>query len=559
MAPLALGMGRADRIHRRLANVLDSARDHRPLRGRTLAWTGIFMLAVALGLGSMAISFSPSEASADEPGRRIDTVSSKPLAGPEIAGKTSGDRAENAKAAADNEKALLKKLAEVRNKLAKHYVAPLDDKELAEQAIKGLLKGLKDPYTDYLSAKDLSGFEAQVAGKVSGIGVQLEMVSERLVVTTPLEGSPALKAGIRPGDMIEAIDGKATRGLTMNDAVQRILGSAGSVVKLKVVHPEGVVEELAITRGAIRLRTVIGFLRGPDGSWEFLLEPEHKIGYLHVKQFARGTAGEVREAIVGLQKSGLKGLILDLRFCPGGLLDQALEVSKLFVAKGVLLTTRGPGKEEMVFRADGTSTLGTFPVIVLVNELTASAAEIVAGALRDHQRAVLLGTRTYGKGSVQTIVMLDDGSALKVTTAQHYLPSGRNIQKRPGERSWGVDPSVGFYIPLTTAQTKALQQDAQRRALVQGKKDARGAVRLTPQMVEDQHADPQLAAALRSMTARLTGGEFLKVGKDNGLLLDQALHLEEMRNRRERLIESINELEREMAELQHGPGRKKTK
>src|SRR5262249_53168009 len=146
---------------------------------------------------------------------------------------------------------------------------------------------------------------------------------------------------------------------------------------------------------------------------------------------------------------------------------------KLFVAKGVLLTTRGPGKEEMVFRADGASTLGTFPVIVLVNEQTASAAEIVAGALRDHQRAVLLGTRTYGKGSVQTIVKLDDGGALKVTTAQHYLPSGRNIQKLPGERSWGVDPSAGFYIPLTTAQTKALQQDAQRRALVQGKNDAR--------------------------------------------------------------------------------------
>jgi carboxyl-terminal processing protease len=238
-------------------------------------------------------------------------------------------------------------------------------------------------------------------------------------------------------------------------------------------------------------------------------------------------------------------------------LDQALEVCKLFVAKGVILTTRGPAKEEMVFKADGKSTLGEFPVLLLINEQTASAAEIVAGALRDHDRAVLLGSRTFGKGSVQTLVMLDEGGALKVTTAYHYLPSGRNIQKRPGDKSWGVDPTGGFYLPLTSAQTEALRQDAQKRSLLDPKKDSPKGPPLTPKTIEENHADAQLAAALRSMTARLTGGEFLKVGKDDGLLLEQALRLEEMRQRREELLRSMSQVEREMAELQKGLGKEK--
>jgi carboxyl-terminal processing protease len=554
-APVALGMGRAENLRRRLTCLLDGSRDHRPVRRHALLWASALTLALIMSLGMVAFSLVPSTVHADEPQSKAALFVAPP-ADPAAAPGAPGEQGEQANSEKDS--ALLKKLNEVWDKLAKHYVAPLDDKALAEQALKGLLKGLKDPYTDYLSTEDLNSYDSQVKGKLSGIGAQLQVVNDRLTVTTPLEDSPALKAGLRPGDFIEAIDGKPTRGLAMNDAVERIVGPAGSVVKLKIVHPEGVVEELLITRGEIRLRTVAGFRRGPDGRWQFLLDPDHKIGYMHVHQFARSTAAEVREAIQGLQKEGLKGLILDLRFCPGGLLDQALEACKLFVAKGVILTTRGPAKEEMVFKADGKTTLGDFPVLLLINEQTASAAEIVAGSLRDHERAVLLGTRSYGKGSVQTLVMLDEGGALKVTTAYHYLPGGRNIQKRPGAKTWGVDPSDGFYLPVTSAQAEALRQDAQKRALLELKTEG-GPKRppLTPKMIEENHADPQLAAALRSMTARLTGGEFLKVGKDNGILLDQAVRLEEMRQRREDLLRSMNQLEREMAELQQGVGKEK--
>jgi carboxyl-terminal processing protease len=556
-APVALGMGRAEKLRRRLVSVLDTGRDHRPVRRRTLLWAAAVTLSLIVPLGTMAFSLAPAVAHADETQSKL-ALFIDPSGLPAAEPSTQGDQADKAQAEKDN--SLLKRLSELRDKLGKHYVKPVDDKALAEQALKGLLQGLHDPYTDYLSAKDLASIDSQIKGRLSGIGAQLQIVNQRLTVTTPLEGSPALKAGLRPGDIIDAIDGKSTRGLAINDAVERILGPAGTLVKLKVVHPEGEVEDLPITRGDIHLRTITGFRRDADGSWQFLLDPDHKIGYLHVQQFAKDTAAEMRAAIQAMQKRGLKGLIVDLRFCPGGLLDQALEVCKLFVAKGTILTTRGPAKEETVFKADGKSTLGDFPVLLLINEQTASAAEIVAGALRDHDRAVLLGSRSFGKGSVQALVMLDEGGALKVTTAYHYLPSGRNIQKRPGEKTWGVDPTSGFYVPLSSAQTEALRRDAQQRSLLDVKKDSPKSPPLTPKTIEENHADPQLAAALRSMTARLTGGEYLKVGKDDGLLLEQALRLEEMHRRREELLRSMSQLEREMAELQkEGAGQEKAR
>ncbi|HYV35414.1 MAG TPA: S41 family peptidase [Gemmataceae bacterium] len=531
-APVALGMTRTAKLHRRLMSLLDSSRNHQPVRRRALFLTGTAALALALALGTAAFTSTAARA------------------------ETAPDYAQQPPA---KDADLAKKLGEIQEKLAKHYVTPVDDKALATFALKGLLQGLNDPYTGYLSADELAKFDSQTQGAVTGIGVQLKMVDDRITVLTPLEGSPALKAGLRPGDQIEAIDGKSTRGISLNDAVQRILGKAGTALKLKVVHADGVVQDIEVTRAEIRFSTVNGFQRGADGKWQYLLDPEHKIGYLHVSQFGSRTAAEVRETVESLQKDGLKGLILDLRSCPGGLLDQAIEVCKLFLPKGKILTTRGQGNVEKTWEADGKATLGDFPLLVLVNDQTASAAEIVAGALGDHGRAILLGTRTFGKGSVQMIVKLDQGGALKLTTANHYLPSGRNIQKRPGEKSWGVDPTDGYYLPLTTAQMDALNKDTQKRAQVGLAKDEQPKItaRLTAKIIEDKHADPQLAAGLRTMVARITGGEFIKVGKDKAVLLDHVLRLEELRQRREQMLQNVQQLEREIADMQRVVGKDK--
>jgi carboxyl-terminal processing protease len=523
-APVALGMGRATRLRRRLGDLLDPTRKRAPVTRRGVLGSCLLSLALLLPAATAGLP-SATAAAPDE------TAETQKQPAP-------------AKATPS-----LKALAEVEKKLRELYVNPIDEKQLTDAAIRGLLKGLHDPYTDYVPAADLKQFESQIKQRLTGIGAQLKMEDQRLVVVSPLEDSPALKAGLRPGDQIQAIDGKSTQGLSMADAIGRILGEAGTVVKLKVVHPEGVVEELAVTRAAIRLRSVQGFRRGDGDRWVYSLDPGHKVAYVSVQQFGATTAQELRETLRDLQKAGLKGLILDLRFCPGGLLEEAIAVCKIFIAEGTILTTRGANKKEFVWKADGKGALENFPLVVLVNEQTASSAEIVAAALQDHKRAVVLGTRTYGKGSVQAVVGLKDGGALKVTTAYHYRPSGRTIQKRPGEERWGVDPDDGFVLPLSRSQLEALQRDQQRRAVVGLKKEERPVypAHLTPKVLEEQHADPQLAAALRTMVANLTGGEFIKVGKAAGSAGDT--RLEEMRRRREALRDDLQRLDREIEDL----------
>jgi len=218
-----------------------------------------------------------------------------------IAGQDAkGSTRQRRQAQAAQQSDLVKKLTEVRDQLAKHYVEPLDEKSLTEQPLKGLVQGLKDPYTEYLSADDLKQVDGQIKGRISGIGAQLSIVDDRLTVTTPLEVSPALKARIRPGDQIVAIDDKTTRG--MSDATRLLVGPAGTVVKLIVAHPEGVVEELAVTRGEVRIPSTSGFRRGADGRWQYLLDSDRRIGYIHIAHFASGTAAEVRTAMKACRK-----------------------------------------------------------------------------------------------------------------------------------------------------------------------------------------------------------------------------------------------------------------
>jgi carboxyl-terminal processing protease len=454
----------------------------------------------------------------------------------------------------------LKRLQDVHQKLREHYVGPLDDKQLFEAAIKGLLSGLKDPYTDLLPAESFGALQAQIGGGLSGIGTQIGVEDGRLVVVTPLDNSPALKAGIRPGDRIDAIDGAGTEGMDVNEAVKRIVGKPDTHVKLKVTHADGAAEELTLTRAAIQIATVHGLQRDAEGRWQFALDAERKIGYARVLQFNKKTADELRTALEQLGKDGMKGLILDLRFCPGGLLDQALNVADLFLDEGTILTVRGAGKQEQVFRAKaGDSKLGKLPLVILVNEHTASAAEIVAGSLQDHNAAFLVGTRTFGKGSVQTLLKLDDGAGLKVTTAYHYLPSGRNIQKRPGAKTWGVDPTDGAYVPLTGPQLAALQKGMLERTKVGFKKGEGPRVpdKLTPKAIAEELADPQLAAGLEAMTAKLTGGEFSRVGQPLKVLHEHMNTLEEMQQKRAALLQSLKELDQNIDEVRRSVGQDK--
>lgn len=327
----------------------------------------------------------------------------------------------------------------------KQYVRDVDPKKMFKDAINGMLGGL-DPFSTYVPEDEIDEFNKMTHGKFGGIGIQIGMRRGMLTVISPLEDTPAYRAGILAGDVILAIEGKSTDGITLNDAVKVLTGKPGTKVTITVRHLTGETEDITITRAMIEVRTVKGFRRGEDEQWVWMLEADKKIGYIRVSGFVDNTVEELRGALEVLLEDGLKALVLDLRFNPGGQLPAALEMSDLFLDEGVIVQTRGRITPHWEATATKKGTLPYFPMVVLVNQFSASASEIVAGALQDHSRAIILGERTFGKGSVQNVIPLEgERAALKLTTSKYYTPSGRNIQhdeEMTDEDEWGVMPDI---------------------------------------------------------------------------------------------------------------------
>jgi len=329
------------------------------------------------------------------------------------------------------------------------------------------------------------------------------------VVTTPLLGGPADKAGVRPGDVIVQVDGKETKGLTLDGARDVLRGEVGTSVVL-TVRREGEKEplEIPIVRAVILSETVTGDRRKPDRTWSFFLEGQDRIGYVRISDFGDRTADELERALRELLGEGMKGLVLDLRDNPGGLLIPAVRVCDLFISSGEIVTTRGRGGEvREAFRARGEGTLPDFPMAVLVNESSASASEIAAACLQDHHRAVIVGEHTYGKETVQEIIRLpSDYGALKVTVATYWRPSGKNISrppnadeatkqgKAPPGGDWGVKPDEGYEVQLDKEQRTRLirwlrEHQLNRRSGAESK--GKGAKAAKLELRTD--VDPQLA------------------------------------------------------------------
>ncbi|MEX2137808.1 MAG: S41 family peptidase [Pirellulales bacterium] len=520
---VALAMARSSRMDRRLQSILDARRNRNALTRIKASATIAAASVLLVPLATATVSFQ---------------VQAQEL-GVQAAAK------DNAKSDRQN---LNERVAELRRMLVEQYVTAPDEEQVLRGAIQGMVKSLNDPYTEYLPADKLADLQRQMEGKLSGIGAQLDTRDGRIVVITPLEGSPALKAGVQPGDAILGIDDQTTREMKLDDAVKRIVGDTGTKVRLKVRRTSGEVVDLTIERGPIVLRSVSGFARGKDHGWEYLLDREHKIGYLAVSQFGPRTAEEIKEVVAGLQKADLKGLILDLRFSPGGLLQAAYETAQLFLGEGTVVTLRGRDGEDKAWKSNGTKKIGDFPLVVLVGEQTASATEVLAGALKDNDRAVVVGARTFGKGSVQTLVRLNEGEgAIRLTTAFYHSPSGRSIDRRPGQKVWGVDPSDGYFVPMTQEATERLRvRRLQREILGAEASDVSdGSAATTPDAIAKDHGDPQLAAALRTLVARVVSGEFEKVGQSAEAAQEYALRRIDIDLRRAALTRSLEELDRE--------------
>ena len=342
-------------------------------------------------------------------------------------------------------------------KVEANYVRPVERKELLESALNGMLQNL-DPHSNYINTSGWKQFRRQIEGSFGGVGIQVGTDnSNRLKVIAPLVGSPAYEVGIMPEDVIMEIDGQSTEGMTLDRSTELMQGRPGTTVKVKVRHRDGESEDLVINRAIIELPTVLGDHRKADDSWDFMLDPQAKVGYVRLTSFAQKTAQELRAALEQLKKEGMKSLILDLRNNPGGLLPAAVEISNMFVGDGKIVSTKGRNTVERVFDADKNKVVTDVPMVVLVNGNSASASEIVSACLQDHKRATVVGTRSYGKGSVQNIVEMEDGQGvLKLTVATYWRPSGKNIHRFKNAKSsdeWGVSPNPNMEVKLTDKET----------------------------------------------------------------------------------------------------------
>jgi carboxyl-terminal processing protease len=375
--------------------------------------------------------------------------------------------------------------------IERNYVEDVDRRQLMEAAIEGMIAKL-DPYSSYIGPKDLARFTRAVEQEFGGIGIQVDGPPRvpRLTVMSPLPGTPAYAAGIRAGDVIMEIEGKSTEGLSVADAVKTLTGKPGEGVNIGIQHAgSDKVEQVHVVRALIQVPTVQGDKYNPDSTWDFMLDPERKIGYVRLSHFSRHTADELRTALETLQKDGMRALVLDLRFNPGGLLSQATEIADMFIEDGRIVSTKGRNVREQVWDAKKPGTFSGFPMALLVNRYSASASEIVSACLQDHDRAVVVGERTWGKGSVQNVIELEDKkSALKLTTASYHRPSGKNIHRFPNAKEtdeWGVMPNPGYEVKLSREEMGEYQDYREHRDILSDKGPP-----------ASNYVDPQLAKAL---------------------------------------------------------------
>jgi carboxyl-terminal processing protease len=321
---------------------------------------------------------------------------------------------------------------EVFERVRADYVEKITDQQLVEAAINGMLSSL-DPHSSYMNAKNFRAMQVQVRGEFGGLGIEVTMENGLVKVVSPIDDTPAAHAGLKPGDYITHINGEAVMGMSLNDAVERMRGPLDSPIKLTIKREGRDPFDVTMKRAIVKIQSVKSRLEGKD------------VGYIRITSFNDQADSGVQKAMKQLrQEAGdkLVGIVLDLRNNPGGLLDQAVAVSDDFLGKGEIVSTRGRHAEDAQrYDAKPGDITNGLPMVVLINGGSASASEIVAGALQDHHRAVLLGTRSFGKGSVQTIIQLPGHGAIRLTTARYYTPSGRSIQAKGIEPDIAVEPA----------------------------------------------------------------------------------------------------------------------
>lgn len=409
-------------------------------------------------------------------------------------------------------------IIDLRAAIVGGFVDEVDALAMQRAAMEAMARALGDPYTAYVPPADERLMRTQLSGSYVGIGVELDIDQGRPVVVTALDGSPALEAGILPGDVILSVDGRSTEGIGVAGLESLLPGEPGSVARLALRRADGSERTVEVARRTVETVSVKGIGRDADG-WRHVLDPDRRIAYVRIAQFTERTLAELDAALARLRADGLSGVILDLRGNGGGSLEAAVGVVDRFMPSGAIVSLRGRGEVGRTWDASPSPDDCLVPLVVLVNQGSASASEVVAGALRDNGRAKVIGTRSYGKGSVQELRPLPDGTGMiRLTTARYFLPGGASVSRRPGDPKWGVEPDTGFRVPMTEQEFLASTEARSRREVPAGQAGQPTAPVSwgSPASIRADAHDPQLAAAVEAMQGFLDAVEWPVVGDLSG-------------------------------------------
>jgi carboxyl-terminal processing protease len=377
-------------------------------RPRRLSWLAIVLVPVALVLG-IWLGGHPDEL----PGGVRDTL------------------------VADSQGRLYDEAVDI---IKRDYYRPVDDKALLDDSLDAAVKGLDDRFSNYFSPKDYRDFSEVTGGEFEGVGMTVEQDPKGLRIISVYKNTPAARGGLKPGDLVVAVDGRSLAGSSSAEATTKIKGPAGTKVRL-TLRSGGRDRDVELERQKVEIPVVQSSMKRAGGQ---------KVGYVSLASFTSGAHGQVKQAVNGLLDKGAKGVVLDLRDNGGGLLDEAVLISSIFLPDGKVVSTKGRSRPEHTYEATGGAISGKIPVVVLVNRQTASASEIVTGALQDRHRATVVGTRTFGKGVFQEVERLSNGGALDITVGEYFLPSGRNLGGGGVKRGSGITPDVSAKDDLKT-------------------------------------------------------------------------------------------------------------
>jgi carboxyl-terminal processing protease len=442
-------------------------------------------------------------------------------------------------------------LIDVRGVLVDRHLEPPDQEAMQKAVIEAMIESLEDPYALYVPDDKEKAFIKDLEGDYAGIGAEVRMVDGELVIITPMDNSPALASGILAGDVIELIEGEDTTDSTITKLVERLTGPEGTDVVVFVRHKDGTKEEITITRDHIQSPSVSGLIRR-NQQWSWCLDAENGIGYIRIRQFNDTTPSELADALnLADQNDLLNGLVIDLRDNPGGALSSAITISNMFLDDGTIVTVTGRTNPQRSWDAQPNHVLEDIPILVLVNGNSASASEIVAGSLQANDRVAILGTRTFGKGSVQEVIELASGGMLKFTTARYDLSNGRTIDKQLSENTglWGVDPNEGLVV-LETVDERVDRIKKREPYIVITNDEPEGYECGDINWIEETLSDYQLAMALSAMRSQLITGNWPILSDDNPAIVGVQEEVRELAKERIEIFEELIKLEKRLASLQ---------